>query len=467
MAFQIIRNDITKVKADAIVNTANPKPKYVSGVDYAIYTAAGAEKLLAERQKIGDIIPGQAAATPAFALPAKHIIHTVGPAWIDGKHGETDTLRSCYANSLALAQKLGCESIAFPLIATGVEGFPKSEALQIAVRVIVEFLANADMEITLVVFDEASFVLSGSLFSGVDAFIDNNYADDRFESEYGVGMAETPAVQAGNAAPVSSAVSDDAEEVVNKRRRSLFADVLFRRGKRGSKESAQGMVPARPHKEETKPLEEYEEEREESEELCEEAIEDSAEVSFGEASFEEALEEEVFEEKTFEESQAKAPTLENREAETFRKVVLDEDNSFASPMSFSRPTEEAAKPKRTLDELMKQVSETWQESLLRMIDERGYTDTEVYKRANVDRKLFSKIRSNVNYQPKKITAMAFALALHLSLDETRDFLRRAGYALSPSSRFDLIVEYFIEQEVWDTYTINLALFDHNQPLLGV
>lgn len=453
MAFQIIRNDITKVKADAIVNTANPKPKYVSGVDYAIYTAAGAEKLLAERQKIGDIAPGQAAETPAFALPAKYIIHTVGPAWIDGKHGETDVLRECYSNSLQLAQKLGCESIAFPLIATGVEGFPKSDALQIAVRVIVEFLANADMEITLVVFDETSFVLSGGLFAGVDAFIDDNYATERFESEYGQGMA----------ARMSADMSGDgagSEELVNKRRRSLFASGLFRRGKKGGKASAPCADAAMPRREEakTKPREEPEEF---SEEVCEEAAEEVADLS------EEVAEEETFEEKAFEESEAEAPIHEKRETDAFMGAALDEGNRTTGPAFAFRPMAEAAKPKRTLDDLMKHVSETWQESLLRMIDERGYTDTEVYKRANVDRKLFSKIRSNSNYQPKKITAMAFALALRLSLDETKDFLRRAGYALSPSSRFDLIVEYFIEQEVYDTYTINLALFDHNQPLLGV
>ncbi|MCR5510849.1 MAG: macro domain-containing protein, partial [Lachnospiraceae bacterium] len=185
MAFQIIRNDITKVAADAIVNTANPDPCYGSGTDGAIYAAAGADELLAERAKIGTMEVGEAKATPAFALPAKYIIHTVGPAWDGGEHGEFENLRKCYENSLKLAGKLGCESIAFPLISTGVYGFPKDKALQTAISVFSEFLSDHEMEITLVVFDPKSFELSGQIFAGVDEFIDNNYVTEQIDEEYG------------------------------------------------------------------------------------------------------------------------------------------------------------------------------------------------------------------------------------------------------------------------------------------
>lgn len=184
MPFRMIRNDITKVKADVIVNTANPKPVIGGGTDSAIYSAAGEKELLAERRKIGNIAPGQAAATPAFALPAKHIIHTVGPVWIDGEHGERDILRSCYDKSLELAAELNAESIAFPLIATGVYGFPKDEALQIALSAIQKFLLTHDMTVIISVFDKDSFELSGKLFAGIDEYIDEHYAADTADAEY-------------------------------------------------------------------------------------------------------------------------------------------------------------------------------------------------------------------------------------------------------------------------------------------
>ena len=382
MAFRIIRNDITKVSADAIVNTANPRPRYVSGTDYAIYMAAGADELLKERQKIGNIETGQAAVTPAFALSAKYIIHTVGPEWVDGEHGEREAVKSCYENSLFLAKDLGCESIAFPLIATGVYGFPKADALQIAVTVFSEFLTDTDMEIILVVFDEDSFVLSGKIFSGVDAFIDENYVSEKMDSEYTLG-ASAAAFSVGSI-PIGE----------SRRGRRLFKDAFHHSGRK-----------------------------------------DSARA--------ESIKADIADDEECDEEYDAAP-------------IMEAHMAMAS-------TDRAG---RSLNDLLDNVSETWQESLLRLIDEKGYTDTEVYKRANVDRKLFSKIRSNSQYQPKKITAVAFALALKLSLDETKDLLGRAGYALSPSSRFDLIIEYFIEQGVYDTYTINLALFEHKQPLLG-
>ncbi len=372
MAFKIVRNDITKVAADAIVNTANPDPVYAAGVDGAIYAAAGAEALLAEREKIGEMNVGQAAVTPAFALDAKYIIHTVGPAWVDGKHGEFDDLRRCYENSLKLAKERDCESIAFPLIATGVYGFPKAEALRIAISVFSDFLMKTDMEIILVVFDKESFVLSDKVFSDVDSYIDENYASEQIREEYG---------------------SEEAYKTLSGNR---LGRLFGNRRRSGRSDTA------------------------------------AASVLY--------MDEDYLPEST-------------------------EDEEAAS-MAMSMPATSEKRAQSSLDDRVSHVADTWQESLFHIIDEKGYTDTEVYKRANVDRKLFSKIRGNTAYQPKKITAVAFALALRLNLDETKDLLGRAGYALSPSSVFDLIIEYFIEHGVYDTYTINLALFEHDQPILG-
>lgn len=184
MAFQIIRNDITKVKADAIVNTANPKPVIGGGTDTAIYEAAGKEQLLAERKKIGDIARGEAVSTPAFNLSAKYIIHTVGPIWKGGREGELDILKACYENSLNEALKLKCKSIAFPLIATGVYGFPKDKALQAAMSVIQAFLMEHKMTVTLVVFGEKAFQLSGNVVDNIREYVDANYVEEALNREY-------------------------------------------------------------------------------------------------------------------------------------------------------------------------------------------------------------------------------------------------------------------------------------------
>ena len=184
MPFQIIRNDITKVKADAIVNTANPKPTYGDGTDAAIFRAAGEKILLAERRKIGVIAEGEAAETPAFKLDAKYIIHTVGPVWHDGNHGEMQILQNCYENSLKLAEKLHCKSIAFPLIAAGVNGFPKDKALSTAMSVIQSWLMEHSMKVLLVVFDKKAFELSGKVVENVREYVSTNYVEELTELEY-------------------------------------------------------------------------------------------------------------------------------------------------------------------------------------------------------------------------------------------------------------------------------------------
>ncbi len=348
MPLQIIRNDITKMRVDVIVNSANPQVSALDGVDYSIYTAAGMNELLAARSDIGDIKPGEVAITSAFLLTAKYIIHTVGPIWRNGTCKEFEVLESCYEKSLCLAKENNCKSIAFPLISTGTYGFPKDKALQIAISSISQFLLHNDMNIFLVVYDKKSYELSGKLFQDVEEFIDDHYIDKRKKE---------------------------------KKRRSP-------------------------------------DERTFSSLWDSEKIEDFAEY-----------------------------------------IEMDNQPKYSE---YAKPLES----KRRLEDIVDEVGETFQERLLRLIDKRELTDVEVYKRANMDRKLFSKIRCRIDYQPKKKTALALAIALSLNLDETIDLLSRAGMALSPSSKFDLIIRYFIENEVYDIHTINMALFQHDQPILG-
>ena len=366
MPFQIIRNDITRVKADAIVNTANPQPVIGGGTDSAIYHAAGEEQLLAERGKIGEIAPGSAVSTPAFDLNAKYIIHTVGPMWIDGNYGEKDVLHACYENSLALAADLKCESIAFPLIATGVYGFPKDAALDIALEEIGKFLLTHDMEVILVVFDRSALQLSQALVGDIEEYIDEHTADLLREKEY--------------------------ISFKSKNRRRIFDG--FRHIVGREKQSEDLMY-------------------EEAEEITRDT----------EASLMEC---------------------------------------YTSPITVSP----VSASEMSLDDILARRGETFQQRLFRLIDERHMTDPEVYKKANIDRKVFSKIRCNPEYHPKKKTAVAFAIALELDMPAMQDLLSRAGLAISPSSKFDLIVSYFVDRKIYDIFEINAALFRYDQELLG-
>ncbi len=331
MPLHIVRNDITTMKVDAIVNAAKESLLGGGGVDGAIHRAAGPE-LLAECRTLGGCKTGQAKITKGYRLPAKFVIHTVGPIWRGGSHGERELLVSAYRSSLELALGNHCETVAFPLISSGVYGYPKDQALKVAVDTIGDFLLAHDMTVYLVIFDRVAYTIGGKLFADIAAYIDDRYVD-----------AHT-----------------DSREI--QRRRMAMASI---------------------------PMEEAE---------C-----------------------------------APAPCT-------------------AAPFG--------------LDEALSKLDESFSQMLLRKIDERGMTDAQCYKKANIDRKLFSKIRSDVHYKPSKPTAMAFAIALELPLEEAREMLGKAGFAFSRASKFDIIVEYFIAHQNYNIFEINEALFAFDQSLLG-
>lgn len=355
MPFEIVRNDIVNMQVDAVVNTANPNPVIGSGVDAGIHKKAG-PKLLAARQKIGSIAFGEVAITPAFDMDAKYVIHTVGPIWEDGNRQEEEVLSSCYRKSLALAKEYQCESIAFPLIATGNYGFPKPLALQIAVREISIFLMENEMQIYLVVFGKEAFALSEKLFKSVSSYIDENYIRSKTLDEYGTD--------------------------------NVYASRLERRRIRDRLKHCNS--------------------------IHEDAI----------------------------------PPMPAKEC-------LDMLIGAAAPLA---PDD--------WSHLLDRLDAGFSETLLHLIDRTGKKDSEIYKKANVDRKLFSKIRNNMDYKPSKTTALAFAFALELDIEETKDFIGRAGFALSHSSKFDVIVEYFLMNQNYNVFELNEVLFAFDQPLIG-
>lgn len=391
MPFEIVRNDIVNMSVDAIVNTANPRPQIGYGVDAGIHRKAG-PGLLEARKKIGDIRVGDAAITPAFDLPAKYVIHTVGPVWQDGRHNEEKLLHSCYERSLKLAKRYRCQSIAFPLISTGNYGFPKPLALQTAMKAISEFLRDNEMQVYLVVFSRDAFQLSEKLFRGVSSFIDENYIREKTLQQYGLEDE-------------GEGVADLQERIIRERisRRQMEDTACF----------------------DEAPWEAMAEPPESSPEQTENTVRYNAMPC--------------------------APMAARRGSGTAKP----ENRVF----SFHK-----AKP--SLAQLLAETDAGFSETLLKLIDRTGKKDSEIYTKANLSRQHFSKIRNNPDYKPTKSTAIALALALELDLEQTRDLIGRAGYALTNSSKFDVIIMYFIREKNYDLFDINAALFEFDQSLLG-
>lgn len=360
MPFKIVRNDITKMQVDAIVNTANCLPVYSEGTDSAIYMAAGEEKLLAERRKIGTLEEGQVAITSGFRLPAKYIIHAVSPLYIDGESGEEELLRSCYQKSLELAYEKGCKSIAFPLIATGSFGYPKEEGMRIALDEINAFLMKHEMLIYLVVFDTEATRLGRNVYPALEEYIDKHYVEETEKKEYWFPFQPK--------ASMPKAGRQKAGRSVLLREKANFCE----------------MAPAL-----TVP-----------EEVCDGAPDE--------------------------------------------EVLFEERES-------------------ALEERMRHLSDTFQEYLMYLIESKGLSNADVYKRAYLTKQLFSKIKLNTDYHPDKGTALRLCVGAELNLDETKDLLARAGYALSPSDKRDVIFSFFIEQGIYDMLDIDIALENYGLP----
>ena len=370
MPFFLVRNDITKMQVDAVVNPANTRLLQGAGTSRAIYMAAGEFRLTRACRKTGHCPVGGAVMTDGFRLPAKYIIHAVGPVWEGGNSGEEQLLRSAYTESMKLAAAHGLDSVAFPLLLSGSYGYPKKEAMRVAVTAINDYLLSDDspgLTVYLVLYDRDAVTVSRKLFDSVREYIDDNYIEEHYDEYCGTGISRFGMATARSV----DMNSDEPDE----------------------------MPPA-------------------------ECILQNEECSMHSAVKESTV---PYEYNTIQPGQIKALSLED---------------------------------------MLNSAGESFADMLLRLIDERKMTDAQAYKKANIDRKLFSKIKNNPGYTPTKKTILAFAFALELSREATDELLMKAGYALSNSSKFDVIITYFIMNKIYDIFQINEVLFAYDQPLLG-
>ena len=391
MPFKIVRNDITKMNTEAIVNTANDHATVGTGCDSAVYKAAGHDELLNYREeKIGFVPEGDAFITPGFRLKAKYIIHAVSPLYLDGNQGEGEKLRSCYRKSLQIAKENGIKSISFPLISTGGFGYPKEEGMRIAVDEINAFLLSNEMDIFLVVFDTKATQLGEKIYPGLEAYIDHNYVKEAREEEY--GDAYFGSMRPSE--PGCDRYLSNAQMIERRTRRNAEAQ---RREMPDC--SAQSVPPV------------------------------GAVPKAGKPSF---LDE---------------------------TLSIDECCDEAPYFDFEEQHESK------LQERMRHMSDTYSEYLMYLIQERNMENAEVWKRAIVDKKIFSKIKNNANYHPNKLTALCLCVGAKLNLDESKDLLARAGYALSPCNKTDIIFSYFIENEIYDMIELDIQLEEHGLPCI--
>ena len=391
MPFKIVRNDITKMNTEAIVNTANDHATVGTGCDSAVYKAAGHDELLNYREeKIGFVPEGDAFITPGFRLKAKYIIHAVSPLYLDGNQGEGEKLRSCYRKSLQIAKENGIKSISFPLISTGGFGYPKEEGMRIAVDEINAFLLSNEMDIFLVVFDTKATQLGEKIYPGLEAYIDHNYVKEAREEEY--GDAYFGSMRPSE--PGCDRYLSNAQMIERRTRRNAEAQ---RREMPDC--SAQSVPPV------------------------------GAVPKAGKTSF---LDE---------------------------TLSIDECCDEAPYFDFEEQHESK------LQERMRHMSDTYSEYLMYLIQERNMENAEVWKRAIVDKKIFSKIKNNANYHPNKLTALCLCVGAKLNLDESKDLLARAGYALSPCNKTDIIFSYFIENEIYDMIELDIQLEEHGLPCI--
>ena len=373
MPLNFVRGDLSRFEADVLVNAANSALREGGGVCGALFLGAGPEKMREACEKIGHCLPGDAVITPAFGLPAKHVVHAVGPVYKDGKQGEAAVLRKTYQSALKLAVDHGAKTIAFPLISSGAFAYPPREALLVAVSAIRDFLETLEDEplVSLVLY-ERKHALTGSALAERLANVLRQIRRSRPE-EYG--------------ADASISAFDLLDELKFQERAENSRNRVGR--------------------------------------------------SF--------------------DTEAGQP-LPKRAGETVFLKMRTIWEADAMPGAPAEPI--------SLDELLEQKDEPFHISLMKLIDKKGLKDSEVYKRANMDRKHFSKIKSVKGYLPGKPAVMALALALRLDRAEAVDFLARAGYAFSPNKPMDIIIGYCIDQRQYNIDEINAILWEHDQALLG-